>query len=183
MRWLDRLLRHFLPRPCSLRVRRRLRKIEFSLQAGDQDSEQVFALLFGSHLPDVVLFERQRFVIVIRFAFVLAGWWFHDRNVEAYQPVTCCMPPFPAEFAPMCHGQQFPKTMQEYDVQHTRVHTDRSHKRQPVAVMSLRALPRTLATSPVCPTCACAQFEYEHAHTQHSAGNEYATRSIREGNG
>ena len=55
--------------------------------------------------------------------------------------VTSCMPPFPAEFAPMCHGQQFPKTIQEYDVQHTRVHTGRSYKRQPVAVMSLRAFP------------------------------------------
>jgi hypothetical protein len=85
---------------------------------------------------------------------------------RAYQPVTCCVPPFPAQFAPMCHGQQFPKTIQEYDVQHTRVHTDRSHKRQPVAVMSLRALPCTLATSPVCPISAFAPLEYDHDRTQ-----------------
>ena len=180
---MDYLIRPFLPWPGSLRVCRRLRKVKFSLQAGDQDMQKILPLLFGSNFPGVVLFERQRFEAVIWFSFDLAGRWFHDRNMEAYQPVTCGMSSFPAQSAPICHGQQFPKTMKEYDVQHTRVHTGRSHKRQPVAAMSLRALPSTLATSPVRPMCASAQFEYEHAHMQHNGWNEYATRSIREGNG
>lgn len=87
------------------------------------------------------------------------------RNMEAYQPVTCCMPSFPAEFAPICHGQQFPKTIQEYDVQHTRVHTDRLHKQQPVAAMSLLAL-MSAGTSP--------------DGTPRSGWNVYAIKSIRE---
>jgi hypothetical protein len=83
----------------------------------------------------------------------------------------------------MFHGQQFPKTIQEYDVQHTRVQTDKSHKWQPVAAMSLRALSYALGTSPVCPTSAFARFEYDHDRTQCNGWNEYATKSIRERNG
>jgi hypothetical protein len=136
---------------------------------------------------------------------LLAGGFIIE-NTEAYQPVvmrlttttpvnsmyvdvtvtvtvTCHAPPFPAQFAPLCHGKQFPKTIQEYDVQHTRVHTDRSHKRQPEAAMPLRALPWTLGTSPLCPISASAQFEYEHARERRNGWNEYATRNIREGNG
>lgn len=107
---LDYLIRPFLPWPGSLRVCRRLRKVKFSLQAGDQDTQKILALLFCSHLPGVFLFECQRIVAVIWFAFVLAGRWFHDRNMEAYQPVTCGMSSFPAQSAPICHGQQFPKS-------------------------------------------------------------------------
>ena len=83
----------------------------------------------------------------------------------------------------MFHGQKFPKTIQEYDVQHTRVHIDRSHKRQPVTVVSLLALPCALGTSPVCPISAFAPFEYDHGRTQCNGWNEFATKSIREGNG
>jgi hypothetical protein len=73
--------------------------------------------------------------------------------------------------------------MKEYDVQHTRIHTDRSHKRQLVEPVTLRALQDTFATSPDFPMCASAQFEYEHAHMQHNGWNKYATRSVREKNG
>lgn len=141
------MLRHLLPRSCSLRMCRRLWQVQFPLQAGYQDAQEIFPLFLGRHFPDVVLFERQGLVTVIWLALVPAGRWFYDRNMEAYQPVTCCMPSFPAEFAPICHGQQFPKTIQEYDVQHTRVHTDRSHKRQPLVAMSLRC---ALGMSLVC---------------------------------
>ncbi len=68
-------------------------------------------------------------------------------------------------------------------MQHTRVDIDRSHKRQPVALMSLRALPCILGPSPVCPTSAFAPFEYDHDRAQCNGWNEYATKSIREGNG
>jgi hypothetical protein len=68
-------------------------------------------------------------------------------------------------------------------VQHTRVHTDRSYKRQPVAVMSLSALPCVLGTSPVCLISASARFEYDHDRTQCNGWNEFATKSIRERNG
>ena len=93
------------------------------------------------------------------------------------------MAPFPAEYAPKCDGHQFPKTIQEYDLQYTRVHNDRSHKRQPVAVMSLRALPGALGASSLCPICAFALFEYVYDRTQWNGLNEYATKSIREKNG
>ncbi len=58
--------------------------------------------------------------------------------------------------------------MQEYDVQHTRVHTDRSHKRQPVVAMSLLAL-MSADTSPDC--------------MPRAGWNVYTIKSIREGNG
>lgn len=68
-------------------------------------------------------------------------------------------------------------------MQHMRVHTDRLHKRRPVAVMSLRALPCALGTSPACPISAFAPFEYDHDRTQCNGWNKYATKSIRERNG
>ncbi len=68
-------------------------------------------------------------------------------------------------------------------MQHTRVDIDRSHNRQPVAVMSLRALPCALGRSPVCLISAFAPFEYDHDRTQCNGWNEFATKSIRERNG
>jgi hypothetical protein len=55
-----------------LRVRRCLREIEFALQAGDQNAEQIFPLLLRRHLLDVVSPERQGLVVVIWFAFDLS---------------------------------------------------------------------------------------------------------------
>lgn len=59
------------------------------------------------------------------------------------------MPSFTAQFAPLPHEKQFPKSIQEFDVQHMRAHTDKTHKQPPAAAMSLRVLPRTLGMSPV----------------------------------
>jgi len=77
----------------------------------------------------------------------------------------------------------FPKTFQEFDVQHPQFHTDKSFKGQPVAAMSLRALSCTRGASPACPISASAQFGYEHDREQRNGWNECAIKSIREGNG
>jgi len=68
-------------------------------------------------------------------------------------------------------------------VQYTRVHTDRSQKRQPVEVMSLRSLLCALGTSPVCLISAFDPLEYDHDRTQCDGWNKNATKSIRERNG
>ena len=48
------------------------------MDAGNQDAEEIFPLLLGCDLPEVILLECQWFVAVIRFAFFLAGGWFHE---------------------------------------------------------------------------------------------------------